>query len=357
MKGKQKLIWGMLAVFLTLALGVNLSFSQEGRLVEKIGKGEVNWTEGVIKMRGEGAPPMKTESIAQARLMAVRAAKTDAMRNFLEVVNGVRVDSETIVKDMEVVSDVIRTKVEGVVKGFLTDKPHYLSDGSVYVDIVFPLNGQGGLGAIVLPQITTPTPEVVTKELSAECEGIIEKLKRRIEELESKVQELKLGLAEVIKENLGLKEELARKEGKETAPVVAKKESKEVLVKIEKETTPPAKKVAGGYTGLIVDASSFPQAKACMSPKILAEDKEEVYGTVKISADLAIERGVVGYAKSLEKAKELTSRLGDNPLVVKAIDIEGAYKANPVISLSDAKIIKESNLEEAFAQCAVVIVL
>lgn len=357
MKGKQKLIWGVLAVFLALALGVNLSFSQEGYLVEKIGKGEVNWTEGVIKMRGEGAPPMKTESIAQARLMAVRAAKADAMRNFLEVVNGVRVDSETIVKDMEVVSDVIRTKVEGVVKGFLTDKPHYLSDGSVYVDIVFPLNGQGGLGAIVLPEITTPTPEVVTKGLSGdECKGIIEKLKRRIEELESKVQELKLGLAEVIKENLGLKEKLARKEGKETAPVVAKKESKEVLVKIEKETL-PAKKVAGGYTGLIVDASSFPQAKACMSPKILAEDKEEIYGTVKISADLAIERGVVGYAKSLEKAKGLTSRLGDNPLVVKAIDIEGAYKANPVISLSDAKIIKESNLEEAFAQCAVVIVL
>lgn len=354
MKGKQKLIWGVLAVFLTLALGVNLSFSQEGCLVEKIGKGEVNWTEGVIKMRGEGAPPMKTESIAQARLMAIRAAKTDAMRNFLEVVNGVRVDSETVVKDMEVVSDVIRTKVEGVVKGFLTDKPHYLSDGSVYVDIVFPLNGQGGLGAIVLPEITTPTPEVVTKGLSAECEGIIEKLKRRIEELESKVQELKLGLAEVIRENLGLKEKLARKEGKETAPVVAKKESKE---KIEKEIAPPAKKVAGGYTGLIVDASSFPQAKACMSPKILTEDEEEIYGTVKISADLAIEKGVVGYAKSLEKAKGLTSRLGDNPLVVKAIDIEGAYKANPVISLSDAKIIKESNLEEAFAQCAVVIVL
>ncbi|PIU64646.1 MAG: hypothetical protein COS84_08055 [Armatimonadetes bacterium CG07_land_8_20_14_0_80_40_9] len=356
MKGKQKLIWGVLAVFLTLALGVNLSFSQEGYLVEKIGKGEVNWTEGVIKMRGEGAPPMKTESIAQARLMAVRAAKTDAMRNFLEVVNGVRVDSETIVKDMEVVSDVIRTKVEGIVGGFLTDKPHYLSDGSVWVEIIFPLNGQGGLGAIVLPEVTTPKPKVVTKELSAECEGIIEKLKRRIEELESKVQELKLGLAKVVKENLGLKEKLARKEGKETAPVVAKKESKEVLVKIEKETL-PAKKVAGGYTGLIVDASSFPQAKACMSPKILAEDKEEVYGTVKMSADLAIERGVVGYAKSLEKAKGLTSRLGDNPLVVKAIDIEGAYKANPVISLSDAKIIKESNLEEAFAQCAVVIVL
>jgi len=356
MKGKQKLIWGVLAVFLTLALGVSLSLSQEGCLVEKIGKGEVNWTEGVIKMRGEGAPPMKTESIAQARLMAVRAAKTDAMRNFLEVVNGVRVDSETIVKDMEVVSDVIRTKVEGIVGGFLTDKPHYLSDGSVWVEIIFPLNGQGGLGAIVLPEVTTPKPKVVTKELSAECEGIIEKLKRRIEELESKVQELKLGLAKVVKENLGLKEKLARKEGKETAPVVAKKESKEVLVKIEKETL-PAKKVAGGYTGLIVDASSFPQAKACMSPKILAEDKEEVYGTVKMSADLAIERGVVGYAKSLEKAKGLTSRLGDNPLVVKAIDIEGAYKANPVISLSDAKIIKESNLEEAFAQCAVVIVL
>ena len=54
---------------------------------------------------------------AQKRLMAVRAAKADAFRQLVEIINGVHVNSETVVKDFVTESDVIKTKVEGLIKG------------------------------------------------------------------------------------------------------------------------------------------------------------------------------------------------------------------------------------------------
>jgi hypothetical protein len=77
---------------------------------------------------------------------------------------------------------------------------------------------------------------------------------------------------------------------------------------------------------------------------------------VNIDHDLAIEIGVVGYAKTISDAKKLKSRVGANPLLVKAIDVEGSFKANPVIKAEDAKKIKSLNLTKIFKNCSVAIV-
>jgi len=45
----------------------------------------------VILAKGSGAPPKEAKNIAQARLMAERAALSDARRNLVEVLKGVRV--------------------------------------------------------------------------------------------------------------------------------------------------------------------------------------------------------------------------------------------------------------------------
>src|SRR5512136_1350149 len=99
--------------------------------VETRDSGTINWTTGEVYATGIGAPPARLSSAAQSRAMAERAAFVVALRNLLETVKGVRVDSETVVENFMTKSDVIRTHVEGIVKGAKIIQTKYLSDGSV----------------------------------------------------------------------------------------------------------------------------------------------------------------------------------------------------------------------------------
>jgi hypothetical protein len=99
-------------------------------LVEQIGNGDINWTKGVVQAKGIGAPPERYYGKPQARPMALRAAKLDAMRNLLEVTKGVRISSTTTVKDYVVESDIIMSQVQGMVKGAQVVHQEYMSDGT-----------------------------------------------------------------------------------------------------------------------------------------------------------------------------------------------------------------------------------
>src|SRR6056300_205622 len=58
-----------------------------------------------------------SDSAAQRRLLAIRAAKLDAYRGLTEQVYGQYLDATTTVADMAVLSDTFRTQVEGVIYG------------------------------------------------------------------------------------------------------------------------------------------------------------------------------------------------------------------------------------------------
>ncbi|MBW1744973.1 MAG: hypothetical protein JRJ25_01090, partial [Deltaproteobacteria bacterium] len=74
-------------------------------VVENIGNGSINWTKGIIQATGIGTSPDEYYGKPQARPMALRAARIDAMRNLLEVTQGVRIDSATVVKNFAVTND------------------------------------------------------------------------------------------------------------------------------------------------------------------------------------------------------------------------------------------------------------
>ena len=85
----------------------------------------------MITAEGFGFSDANRFSEPQARLMALRAAKIDAQRNLLEVINGVRVTAGTTVKDMMLESDIIGTRVKGMLQGaFETDSRVAFEDGS-----------------------------------------------------------------------------------------------------------------------------------------------------------------------------------------------------------------------------------
>ena len=70
----------------------------------------------------------------QARLMAERGAKVDAMRKLLEQIKGLRLTSETLVKDFITESDEIRAKADGIVIG-AAEVGTYLHADELIVDV------------------------------------------------------------------------------------------------------------------------------------------------------------------------------------------------------------------------------
>ncbi|HIG62052.1 MAG TPA: hypothetical protein EYQ22_14300 [Gammaproteobacteria bacterium] len=72
----------------------------------------------------------------RAQFMAKRAAKVDAQRNLLETINGVRVTSGTTVKDMTLESDIIGSRVKGLLQGaFETHSTVTQEDGNWVAEV------------------------------------------------------------------------------------------------------------------------------------------------------------------------------------------------------------------------------
>ena len=112
-------------------------------VIEPVGNGVINWTKGIILAKGSGAPPKEARNIAQARLLTERAALTEARRNLLEVLKGVRVDASTVVENFMVKSDQIRLQAEGFIQGSAEVRAlrKYLSDGAIEVTVAVDLAG------------------------------------------------------------------------------------------------------------------------------------------------------------------------------------------------------------------------
>lgn len=157
---KPQLVRGMMVLLLVGALiGVGATWAQLGGVVEPAGAdGSIDWTKGVVMATGFGAPPPTAVNAAQARALAERAAFLVATRNLLEVVKGIRVDSATLVENMMVSSDVIKTEVSGFIQGAQIVKKQVNPDGSVQVTVAMKLNGD--FSSAFLPQ-SSGGPEVI----------------------------------------------------------------------------------------------------------------------------------------------------------------------------------------------------
>ena len=157
---KPQLVRGMMVLLLVGALiGVGATWAQLGGVVEPAGAdGSIDWTKGVVMATGFGAPPPHAVNAAQARALAERAAFLVATRNLLEVVKGIRVDSATLVENMMVSSDVIKTEVSGFIQGAQIVKKQVNPDGSVQVTVAMKLNGD--FSSAFLPQ-SSGGPEVI----------------------------------------------------------------------------------------------------------------------------------------------------------------------------------------------------
>ncbi len=110
------------------------------------------------------------------------------------------------------------------------------------------------------------------------------------------------------------------------------------------------------YTGLVIDARGL-EVRPALAPKILDQNNMEVYGTGTVSRDYALQIGVVGYEKDINRARA-NERVTNNPLLVKAVEASGTHKSDVVISNQDANNIRAAAQNLNFLQqCKVIIVL
>lgn len=128
------------------------------------GDGSVNWEKRTIEARGIGAPNPDLPEAAQ-RPGAIRAAQMVALRNALETVKGIYLNSSTTVQNFMTTNDVVSTQVNGYLNNFQQKgRERYMSDGSVEVTMEIPLDGIGGIGDALLGGSLGEKPSVTKFE-------------------------------------------------------------------------------------------------------------------------------------------------------------------------------------------------
>jgi hypothetical protein len=149
----------------TLIAALCLSSLSFAGAIQTVGQwGHIDWVKRVVVVTGIGAPPANVP-IAAARPNALRAAQMTALRNALEIVKGITINSTTTVENRTVDSDVVTSSINGFLSGFTQQgKNHYMNDGTAELVIEVPIDGN--MANTLLPATITDTP-AIKKSLKA----------------------------------------------------------------------------------------------------------------------------------------------------------------------------------------------
>lgn len=267
----------------------------------------VDWNSNVIRATGGGVAPAGARTMAQARMMARRAAITDAYRQLAEYVGGVNVNAETTVDMAAVQSDVIKTKVQATIRGARIVSEGATSDGGYEVTMEVPLFGVSSLASAVLdrPAAIEAFPAQVPDVLPAPVEPYSDG---------------------------GWTTASGSSSGSSAAPA-------------------PDGKAIGTFTGLVIDCRGL-GLKPVMSPVVKNAKGSPIYGYKNLDYDKVIENGMASYARDMNGA----GRAGSNPLIVRAIDVEN-HGGTPILSTADANRVLIENGATHFLDATKVVFL
>jgi hypothetical protein len=329
------LVIAYIGFLLSLAL---TSIADAEDAIETASNGTINWTVGEVYATGIGAPPAQAVNPAQARAMAERAAFVVAIRNLLETVKGVRVDSESVVENFMVKSDVIRTKMDGIVRGARIVKSQHMPDGSVEVLVSMPMKGAfmnalvpdsfGKQSAYVFP---SPSPAPAKPSITKPAPPAVE--------------------PKVPPVGPGQKTEPVRTIPLPPSGPVA--EPPRPSPGTQPDSTLSLK--GGMATGLVIDGRGL-GLKPALLPKIVDQQGREIYVGQVATRTNAVEQGVAGYAKDVNAASN-NFRVTDNPAIVKGLKASGPARTDIMIGQGDADALRQFSSKSDFLQyCRVIIV-
>jgi hypothetical protein len=252
--------------------------------------GEVSWVGGYVSGIGYGtATPSKNRVID--KLKALRAAKVVAQRDLLENIKGVRISSQTTVENMMLKEDIIKTRVEGTIKGARVFKQHFEWQGNVplaMVELRVYMTGSAG---------------------GSRSKSIVNTL------------------------------DLARKYGTTYCPIPPIPKA---------SSTQPGNRPRISYdkskpvTGVVFSLAGQPFERVLL-PVVRAETKSKrkitIYSVKSVDPKIIRTYGVVRYADTVESARKIT-HLGNNIMVVPAVYVSNDNSI--FIGTDAARLVKET---------------
>jgi hypothetical protein len=296
--------------------------------------GGINWSKGTIFASGYGVASDNTPN-RKKRLMARRAAQVDAYRNLAEIISGVQVSSETTVLDLEATSDIIRTKLNAVVRGALVTKDIFQNE---IAQVVIEIKMDGSfIESISKQAINTTNLNIIESDT-----------------LSSKFSD-QYSLQHITSIFSMSNWQLIRKAHAETLPDAETTVSVLRDIKIKLQQLPKEELLQfvdakidsleniNNISGLLIDAQGIDQFELATIPRIRTQDGKVIYPTKEMLNSNIIRKRPVSYDLDLRDAIN-NRRIGYTPYVVKAI---GTYKSknSDLVVTDDVALFIKNNLE------------
>lgn len=263
-------------------------------VLEKSGKGVINWSQGTIQATCQPSPYTGSNHHTRPFSANGKTFRAELIDNVFSTAQSLRIDDSIYVRDFVAKAEAYFSKIKDLVDDaqivLRTDTKDHITRATARVPIY------GGFAQLVLPQDI------------------------------KQVQSIRLML-----------------------PIQRKAEVR--------QTSKTSKLgVARPHTGLVVDARNIGAIPALV-PIIYDENNNEVYGPAFVSREFAVQYGLAGYTRSLKAAFEHI-RVTDNPLIVKGLHLHPSGPCNIVISNADASRIRNTYDHLSFLRtCHVMLVI
>ena len=280
-----------------LFLSVSL-FARE--VIDQRGSCKINWTQGFILCEGESASN-------QSKYAANLSAKVISQRNMLEVIKGVNITSEVTIKRGLDSSEIIKSRVEGIVRGVQVISSKYDRNTKSSVVTTKLELGKDLLSAL----LSDPT---------------LLSWNEKVEQLWNSFNILPQALASTYmpkeKETiLKLMEDLRDNSD-------AKKHLENILKSMENTIN---------YTGILLDISEISNFQKALIVKLVDEKGKEIYPSNLVSKQTLTKRNTsVGYMFGIDDAKK-NKRVFDNPIEIKPTSTYKSKLSNIVLNKEQIK--------------------
>lgn len=292
----------------------------------------VNWTNGSAVAEGAGlAKPGTPPSLA--KMMACRAALVDGQRNLLESLQGVRVEGITMVDKLMLESDLIKSSVEGTLKGAVMTSRRPQADGTCEVTLTAPI--AGNFARDIYQTVLAPNEQSSTPIKSAIQQALFSTIDYVLGAVASSAQANESDIDTVV------------------AQLTRRLDALEAMM-TDQKGLPKAGR--GKPTGLVIDArgSNFIPS---MSPKIRKLRAGVIYPSISNQQALADRGQLVSlFTRDVETAQQHPI-VGARPVVLKALRTWGDTRTEIVLNSEGSRRLEKMIQDGIMQDAGVIIVL